>query len=130
MAVMAVTLVAISRSDPHSISTSLWIAFWVYCLASATQDIAIDGYSIGITKRGEEGPVNAMKDCCFGRDGPIRQNQLSDRLTKTAAQSFNSADNPKRLLSRYRMAIFHLQFNRKHKMVVILNHCYPANRLI
>ena len=56
MAVMAIALVGISRSDPHSISTSLWIAFWVYCLASATQDIAIDGYSIGITEHGKEAP--------------------------------------------------------------------------
>ena len=65
MAVMAFALVGISRSDPHSISTSLWIAFCVYCLASATQDIAIDGYSIGITERGKEGPVNSMKAIAY-----------------------------------------------------------------
>jgi PAT family beta-lactamase induction signal transducer AmpG len=65
MAVMAIALVGIARSDPHSISTSLWIAFWVYCLASATQDIAIDGYSIGITERGAEGPVNSMKATAY-----------------------------------------------------------------
>jgi PAT family beta-lactamase induction signal transducer AmpG len=65
MAVMAIALVGISRSDPHSISTSLWIAFWVYCLASATQDIAIDGYSIGITEHGKEGPVNSMKATAY-----------------------------------------------------------------
>jgi PAT family beta-lactamase induction signal transducer AmpG len=65
MAVMAIALIGISRSDPHSISTSLWIAFWVYCLASATQDIAIDGFSIGITEHGEEGPVNSMKATAY-----------------------------------------------------------------
>ena len=65
MAVMAAALIGISQSDPHSISTSLWIAFWIYCLASATQDVAIDGYSIGITERGEEGPVNSMKATAY-----------------------------------------------------------------
>ncbi|MCH8084720.1 MAG: hypothetical protein IH885_10835, partial [Myxococcales bacterium] len=65
MVVMAAALVGISQSDPHTISTSLWIAFWVYCLASATQDVAIDGYSIGITERGEEGPVNSMKATAY-----------------------------------------------------------------
>ena len=65
MAVMAAALIGVSQSDPHSISTSLWIAFWIYCLASATQDVAIDGYSIGITERGEEGPVNSMKAIAY-----------------------------------------------------------------
>jgi PAT family beta-lactamase induction signal transducer AmpG len=65
MAVMAAALVGISQSDPYSISTSLWIAFWIYCLASATQDVAIDGYSIGITERGQEGPVNSMKAIAY-----------------------------------------------------------------
>jgi PAT family beta-lactamase induction signal transducer AmpG len=65
MAVMAAALVGISQSDPHSISTSLWIAFWVYCLASATQDVAIDGYSIGITEHGQEGPINSMKAIAY-----------------------------------------------------------------
>jgi PAT family beta-lactamase induction signal transducer AmpG len=65
MAVMAAALVGISLCDPHSISASLWIAFWVYCLASATQDVAIDGYSIGITERGEEGPVNSVKAIAY-----------------------------------------------------------------
>jgi PAT family beta-lactamase induction signal transducer AmpG len=65
MAVMAASLIGISQSDPHSISTSLWIAFWIYCLASATQDVAIDGYSIGITERGEEGPVNSIKAIAY-----------------------------------------------------------------
>jgi len=65
MAVMAAALVGIAQNDPHSISLSLWIAFWVYCLASATQDVAIDGYAIGITERGEEGPVNSMKAAAY-----------------------------------------------------------------
>jgi PAT family beta-lactamase induction signal transducer AmpG len=65
MAVMAAAIFCISRSDAGSISAALWVAFWVYCLASATQDIAIDAYSIGITAHGEEGPVNSMKAIAY-----------------------------------------------------------------
>ncbi len=65
MAAMAVALIGIALGDPQSVPTSLWIAFWIYCLASATQDVAIDGYSIGITRHGEEGPVNAMKAVAY-----------------------------------------------------------------
>jgi PAT family beta-lactamase induction signal transducer AmpG len=65
MAAMAVATFWIAQSDALAISTALWIAFWVYCLASATQDIAIDAYSIGITPRGEEGPVNSTKAIAY-----------------------------------------------------------------
>jgi PAT family beta-lactamase induction signal transducer AmpG len=34
----------------------------VYTLASATQDIAIDAYTIGIVDAGQEGPANAMRN--------------------------------------------------------------------
>jgi PAT family beta-lactamase induction signal transducer AmpG len=61
MAVMAAAIFWISQSDARSVSTALWIAFWIYCLASATQDVAIDAYSINITAHGDEGPVNSMK---------------------------------------------------------------------
>ncbi|MBW1844406.1 MAG: MFS transporter [Deltaproteobacteria bacterium] len=61
MAVMAAAIFWVSQSDVHSITISLWIALWVYCLASATQDVAIDAYSIGITEHGQEGPVNSIK---------------------------------------------------------------------
>ena len=33
----------------------------LYCAASATQDIAIDAYAIGLADRGQEGPFNSMK---------------------------------------------------------------------
>jgi PAT family beta-lactamase induction signal transducer AmpG len=65
MAVMSAAIFWISCSDVHSLSISLWIALWAFCLASATQDIAIDAYSIGITERGEEGPVNSMKATAY-----------------------------------------------------------------
>jgi PAT family beta-lactamase induction signal transducer AmpG len=66
MAAMAAALLWIAYSAPHaSLSLALWAAFWIYCLASATQDIAIDGYSISITRRGDEGPVNAIKAIAY-----------------------------------------------------------------
>lgn len=61
MAAMSAALVCIAASDPQPVSAFLWGAFWCYCLASATQDVAIDAYSIGLTDRGEEGPVNSTK---------------------------------------------------------------------
>jgi len=65
MAVMTAAILWIAQSSPHPVLTPLWVAFWIYCLASATQDIAIDAYSIGITDRGEEGPVNSMKATAY-----------------------------------------------------------------
>jgi len=65
MAVMTAAIFWVSQSDAHSVSISLWIALWVYCLASATQDVAIDAYSIGITEHGQEGPVNSIKAIAY-----------------------------------------------------------------
>jgi len=61
MAAMSAALMCIAASDPQPVTAWLWAAFWCYCLASATQDVAIDAYSIGLTDRGEEGPVNSTK---------------------------------------------------------------------
>lgn len=40
----------------------LVLATSLYCAASATQDIAIDAYTIGLVEAGEEGPANAMRN--------------------------------------------------------------------
>jgi PAT family beta-lactamase induction signal transducer AmpG len=61
MVTMALALLCIASTDADQIGVLLCIAFGVFCLASATQDIAIDGYSIGITNRGDEGPVTSLK---------------------------------------------------------------------
>jgi PAT family beta-lactamase induction signal transducer AmpG len=65
MVVMAAAIFWVSQRDASSVSAALWIAFWIYCLASATQDVAIDAYSIGITEHGQEGPVNSMKAVAY-----------------------------------------------------------------
>jgi PAT family beta-lactamase induction signal transducer AmpG len=59
--VMAVCLVAIGAADIQQLGLFLWLLFSLYCIASATQDVAIDAYAIGLTDRGEEGPINSMK---------------------------------------------------------------------
>jgi PAT family beta-lactamase induction signal transducer AmpG len=59
--VMAASLMTIAVSDIRQLGPFLWLLFALYCLASATQDVAIDAYAIGITDRGEEGPINSMK---------------------------------------------------------------------
>jgi len=43
----------------------LVIALALVCIASATQDIAIDAYSIGLVDAGEEGPANATRVAAF-----------------------------------------------------------------
>lgn len=61
LVVMAVCLVAIGAADIRQLGLSLWLLLSLYCIASATQDVAIDAYAIGLTDRGEEGPINSMK---------------------------------------------------------------------
>lgn len=61
MACMGMCLLSWSSGDPAAIGSWLWIALALYCAASATQDIAIDAYTIGLVERGEEGPINAVR---------------------------------------------------------------------
>jgi PAT family beta-lactamase induction signal transducer AmpG len=58
---MAAALALIAASDPAERSLSLWLLLGAFCLASATQDIAIDAYTIGLLERGEEGPANGVR---------------------------------------------------------------------
>ena len=57
---MAALLVAVPALDPSS-ATLLLVTVGVFCAASATQDVAIDAYTIGIIERGEEGLANAVR---------------------------------------------------------------------
>lgn len=58
---VALAGVALSGVHDSALTTALWLAVAFYCIASATQDIAIDAYSIGIVDRGEEGWVNSTR---------------------------------------------------------------------
>jgi PAT family beta-lactamase induction signal transducer AmpG len=59
--VMSLCLAVLATGDPLALGGALWVAIACYCLASATQDIAIDAYTIAIVERGAEGPVNSMR---------------------------------------------------------------------
>jgi len=61
LCVMAAALSTAAVDDPLALGAGLWLAIGVFCIASATQDIAIDAYSIGLTERGKEGPVNSVR---------------------------------------------------------------------
>lgn len=61
LGVMAGALLALSAADTATRGLVLWTILLAYCLASATQDVAIDAWAIGLADRGEEGPFNSMK---------------------------------------------------------------------
>jgi len=66
MGVMALCCFGIATvSQPSDLSAFLWTCMGLYCIASATQDVAIDAYSIGLADRGEEGPFNSMKATAY-----------------------------------------------------------------
>jgi len=94
LVVMAACLLVLANTRSAHIGPALWAVLWIYCLASATQDIAIDAYAIGITERGEEGPVNATKASAYrialiGAGGCIPI--LADRVGWSAAFSVATA---------------------------------------
>jgi PAT family beta-lactamase induction signal transducer AmpG len=59
--VMSACLAALGAGDPLGQGGALWLLIAAFCVASATQDIAIDAYTIAFTPRGEEGPVNSVR---------------------------------------------------------------------
>ncbi|MAE96098.1 MAG: hypothetical protein CL910_15685 [Deltaproteobacteria bacterium] len=59
MAAIACMLFAGGADAPSPIL--LWAGTGLLCLASATQDMAIDAYTIGIVPRGDEGLANAVR---------------------------------------------------------------------
>jgi PAT family beta-lactamase induction signal transducer AmpG len=65
MLTMALCLAGIATADPGQLGVLLWSCIALFCVASATQDVAIDAYSIGLADHGEEGPFNAMKATAY-----------------------------------------------------------------
>ena len=47
--------------DPATPTLGLWAVLLMITLASATQDVAIDAYTIGLVERGEEGEANGVR---------------------------------------------------------------------
>jgi MFS transporter, PAT family, beta-lactamase induction signal transducer AmpG len=62
---MATSLAAVAALPASPIGPALVAALATYCIASATQDIAIDGYTIGLVDRGREGPANAVRTTAY-----------------------------------------------------------------
>ncbi len=58
---MAGCLLALAAQDGASMDRGLWTLIAIFCIASATQDIAIDAYTIGLVPRGQEGPANGVR---------------------------------------------------------------------
>jgi len=63
--VMAGAFAAFAWLPPDPIGAALWTALGVYCAASATQDIAIDAYTIGLVDRANLGPANAVRTAAY-----------------------------------------------------------------
>jgi PAT family beta-lactamase induction signal transducer AmpG len=70
LGVMAICLGALTTGNPVELGALLWISVAVFCAASATQDIAIDAYTIGLSERGDEGPINTVRVIAY-RAGQI-----------------------------------------------------------
>ncbi len=62
---MAACLLALARGDASTLGVALWIPLVAFCIASATQDVAIDAYTIGLIDRGEEGPANSVRAAAY-----------------------------------------------------------------
>ncbi len=61
LVVMAACLLLLINADAGRLGPEVWLLLALFCLASATQDVAIDAYTIGLVERGEEGPANGMR---------------------------------------------------------------------
>jgi len=61
LVVMAVLLAALPYFDATRPGAVLWAALLLLTTASATQDIAIDAYTIGLLDSGEEGVANGVR---------------------------------------------------------------------
>jgi len=62
---MGACLIAVAGLDATSLGPSLWLALAIFCIASATQDVAIDAYTIGLVERGQEGPANSVRAAAY-----------------------------------------------------------------
>ncbi|MGD9764892.1 MAG: MFS transporter [Candidatus Binatia bacterium] len=58
---LALTAAALLPFDPTARALGLWLVLFGMAMASATQDIAIDAYTIGLVDRGLEGRANGIR---------------------------------------------------------------------
>jgi PAT family beta-lactamase induction signal transducer AmpG len=91
---MAASLLILPLVGLERIDAFFWTVLIVFCVASATQDIAIDAYTIGIVEHGEEGPANSARIIAY-RIGMIASGSgivlMSDHLGWTGAFGVGAA---------------------------------------
>ena len=62
---IALALLGVGALDPRAALPAVGAAIALFCLASATQDIAIDAYTIGLVRPGEEGSANGVRVAAY-----------------------------------------------------------------
>jgi PAT family beta-lactamase induction signal transducer AmpG len=62
---VAICSAILALLDPISQKALFWVALAGICLASATQDIAADAYTIDILEEGELGPANGIRSASY-----------------------------------------------------------------
>jgi len=58
---MAAVTTALPHFDPSELTAILWVLLLTFTVLSATQDIAIDAFTIRLLDRGEEGEANGVR---------------------------------------------------------------------
>jgi PAT family beta-lactamase induction signal transducer AmpG len=61
LVVMALALAAVPQVAREGIAGAVWLAAALFCLASATQDVAIDATAVALTASGEEGSLSTVR---------------------------------------------------------------------
>lgn len=64
MALVGIT-VALLVLDPSQTDWRLWVVLLAFTLASATQDIAIDGYAVDVATPADSGPINGARVAAY-----------------------------------------------------------------
>lgn len=59
------TLVAVYAGLPAAPTVVTWLVLGAFTVASATQDVAIDGYTVQLVPRGQEGVANGLRVAAF-----------------------------------------------------------------
>ena len=65
LAILALVMAALPLFNPSAPTIWLWALLMLLTTASATQDIAIDAYTIGLLSRGEEGVANGVRASAY-----------------------------------------------------------------
>lgn len=60
-ATMALAMFSVPLFDAAHPGYALWLILLAFTVSSATQDIAIDAFSVGIASKGEEGTINSVR---------------------------------------------------------------------